>query len=405
MSTVTSSRYILVISAATIMLVACGGLQPPLVGGGLSPQTRHLAASVCPQIVGRPSCLALRVIKQRNCPPFCGWTPSQLEEAYGLGAALGNGSGTNVALIEVGDLTNATSDLATYRSQYGLSPGNLTRYNEWGEQSHYPPSCQEYSWCLSSDTDIDMVSAACPKCNIFLVEADDGIRDFERAEVEAVKLGATIVSNSWNCPGSYDCGDRRFSKYFGAAGIVYLGASGIGYNGYGNIGAPAVLANVIAVGGTQLALTGKKYSETLWPDSGAGCASPSEVGGSGVPKPSWQKDPKCKYRTVVDVSAEAGCAPGVDVYSGVYGGFFEACGTGASTAFTAGVIAIAGNADKLDAGKTFWALNGKQHQEYFHQPSGTAGGNCHNYLCGEGRYDKQYSGPGGWGSPNGTNGY
>lgn len=408
------SRNALGVTAGAVILVSCGGSQPPIaVPGGMprSPirnvvpqwQARHLARAVCPEVVGKPTCSALQVIKRGTglCPPICGWTPAQLETAYGLTSVLGNGSGTNVALIEVGDLALAASDLSTYRNEFGLGTGNLTKYNEYGEQSKYPPSCENNGWCITSDLDIDMVSAACPKCNIFLIEAKDGISDLETAEAEAVTLGATIVSNSWTCPGSYDCGDKSFSKYFDTPGVAYLAASG---DAYGNIGAPAALTSVIAVGGTQLSLYGSKYSETLWYESGGGCADPSEVGGSGIPKPSWQKDPDCKYRTVVDVSAEAGCGPGVDVYSGVYGGWWDYCGMSVSTSFTAGVIALAGNADKLDAGKTFWTFNSKQHQRYFLHPSGAAEG-CGNYLCGHGRYEKYYSGPGGWGSPNGTKGY
>lgn len=395
------------IIAAAAMLVGCGGSQPPSVPGGM-PQS--LTRTVCPQVVGKPRCMVLLSDKVRPpCSPTltCGWTPAQLETAYGLTSALGNGSGTNIAFIEVGDLVNASSDLSTYRGDYGLGTGNLTKYNEYGQQSNYPPSCQNYGWCIASDLDIDMVSAACPKCNIFLIESKDGISDFETAEAEAVTLGATILSNSWSCPGSYDCGDPTFPNYFDTPGITYLGAAGVGYGDpYGNVGAPAALASVIAVGGTQLVLSGSKYRETLWPDSGGGgCASPSEVGGSGIPKPSWQKDPDCKYRTVVDVSAEAGCAPGVAAYSSIYGGWTEVCGTSVSTPFTAGVIALAGNADKLGAGKTFWTFGSKEQQEYFHHPSGSGERGCGNYLCGDGRYKKHYSGPGGWGSPNGTKGY
>ncbi len=247
-----------------------------------------------------------------------------------------------------------------------------------------------------------MVSAACPKCNIFLMEAKGGISDLETAEAEAVTLGATILSNSWGCYGSTDCGDPNFSNYFDTPGIAYLAATGDA--GYDNIAAPSDLASVLAVGGTQLAVSGSTYSETLWADAGAGCANPTEVGGTGIPKPSWQKDPDCTYRTVGDVSSEAGCSPGVAVYIGLYGGWTGVCGTSTSSPFTAGVVALAGNATHLDAGKTFWAFNRQKHKKYFHHPSGSSGG-CTDYLCGDGRYKKYYSGPGGWGTPNGIKAY
>jgi subtilase family serine protease len=241
-----------------------------------------------------------------------------------------------------------------------------------------------------------MVSAACPKCTVYLMEAKDGstISDFEQAEKEAVKLGATILSNSWGCYGSNDCGDSNFQNYFNTPGIAYLAATGD--EGYGQIGAPAVLASVIAVGGTQLALSGSKYSESIWDGAGGGCAT-------GITKPSWQHDPDCSSRTVGDVSSEAGVSPGVAVYSALYGGWGEVGGTSVASPFSAGVIGLAGNATSQDGGKNFWTLTKNQHKRYFHHPTG--GGGCSNYLCGAGRYKKYYSGPGGWGSPNGIRGY
>jgi subtilase family serine protease len=163
-----------------------------------------------------------------------------------------------------------------------------------------------------------------------------------------------------------------------------------------------VLDSVIAVGGTQLEVAGSKFTESLWADAGAGCADAAEVG-TAVPKPAWQHDPDCTSRTVADVSLESGCAPGVAVYIGIYGGWTGVCGTSVASPFTAGVIALAGNAANIKGGKTLWTPTSKQHKKNFHHPTG--GGNCSNYLCGSGRYKKYYSGPGGWGTPNGIKAY
>lgn len=413
------SPRVLILSVATALLAGCGGSQVPAGSSAGMPQSlargpvprwqaQHLARAECPQVAGNPACFALRVLKDGirplSCSPSssCGWTPAQLAAAYGLTGSLGKGSGTNVAVIEEGDLADASSDLAAYRAEYGLGTANLTKYNESGQQSNYPPSCEDYGWCLETDLDLDMVSAACPKCNILLLEANGGISDLESAEAQAVTLGATILSNSWGCYGSYDCADPNFSNYFDTPGIAYLAATGD--VGSGTVAAPSALGSVIAVGGTQLALSGSKYSETIWSDAGAGCADPSEVGGSGIPKPSWQKDPDCSYRTVGDVSSEAGCSPGLAVYIGLYGGWTGVCGTSAASPFVAGVVALAGNATQLDAAKAFWTLDKKKHKRLFHHPAGDYGG-CGNYLCGDGRYKKYYSGPGGWGTPNGIKAY
>ena len=413
------SRFALSACVAVALLAGCGGSQPPIGAAGTMPQShmsnvvpqwqaQHLAHAVCPQVVGKPTCMVLLSDKVRQpCSPSsaCGWTPSQLQTAYDLTKSLGNGSGQIVAVIEAGDEATASTDLATYRTEYSLGTASFFKYNETGQQSNYPPSCTNYGWCLETDLDIEMVSAACPKCTIYLMEAKDGssISDFETAEKEAVTLGATIVSNSWSCPENWDCGDSNFENSFDTKGVAYLASTGD--SGYNTIGGPSSLSTVIGVGGTQLALSGSKYSETIWNGASAGCASPTVVGSPGVPKPSWQHDPDCTYRTDGDVSAESGCSPGVAEYVSQYGGWTDVCGTSVASPFTAGVIALAGNAANQTGGENFWTFNSKQHKKYFHHPSGGSGGTGCNYLGGCGRYKKYYSGPGGWGTPNGIKGY
>jgi hypothetical protein len=367
--------------------------------------SKHQARTMCPQVVGKPTCLALQVVHGGAtplCSPSggCGFTAQQLEAAYDLTRELGNGAGTKVAVIEAGDYSAATSDLAQYRNEYNLGTGNLTRYNENGQQSNYPPTCENYGWCLETALDIDMVSASCPKCDIYLMEAKGGISDFEAAEKSAVTLGATVLSNSWICYGSADCGDPNFSSYFDTNGVAYLASSGDA--AFDNIGAPSVLTSVIAVGGTQLAASGSHYSETIWNDAGAGCADSSNLGGGSIAKPSWQHDPDCSNRTDADVSLESGCAPGVAVYVSFYGGWNGVCGTSVASPFTAGIIALKGNASSWtgNGGEPFWKLKRKALRRGIHKVLVGSDGSCGGeYLCqaGTGQFH-QYSGPGGWGS-------
>ena len=365
-------------------------------------QAKHEARAACPQVVGKPTCLVLQKLSHGMPPPpcspssGCGWTATQLEQAYNLTGSLGNGSGTKVAVIEAGDLSAASTDLATYRKQYGLGTASFFKYNESGQQGSYPPTCENYGWCLETDLDIDMVSASCPKCTIFLMEAKGGISDFEAAEAEAVKLGATILSNSWICYGNPDCSDSNFAKYFDTPGIAYLASSGD--SGYNNIGAPSVLASVIAVGGTQLALSGSKYSETIWNSAGSGCET-------AIAKPSWQTDKGCSGRTDADVSAESGCSPAVAEYISIYGGWTSVCGTSVASPLLAGVIALAGDPSDFGAngGEHFWKLKKKVLKKDIHYISSGNNGSCGgSYLCTAGtKQFKTYSGPGGWGTPNG----
>jgi hypothetical protein len=362
-------------------------------------ELKNQAVAACPQVTHKPTCLALRVIKNGvspACDPSngCGFTATQLEDAYGISKVLGNGSGTKVAVIEVGNYSNASSDLAEYRSEYDLGTGNMTVYNAAGDEGDYPETCEDYGWCLETALDIDMVSASCPKCDILLMEASDSISSLEEAEQSAVTLGATIVSNSWICYGSYDCDDSNFFNYFDTKGVAYLASSGD--EAYNEIGAPSVGTSVIAVGGTQLQESGSKYSNVIWTDAGAGCET-------SITKPSWQKDPDCKGRTDADVSAEAGCAPGVAEYSSFYGGWTGVCGTSVASPFTAGIVALKGNSTGWDAngGESFWKLKKKKEKKDFENITEGSDGSCGGeYLCTAGtKQFGQYSGPGGWGTP------
>ena len=376
-------------------------------------QSKHEARRVCKELPGGLQCHVLVVTKGANpdCSPSggsCGWRPIDLQTRYNLSGSLGKGSGTIVALIELGDLPNASSDLATYRSTFGLGTAPFTKYNEEGQQSNYPQSCENFGWCVETDLDIEMVSASCPLCTIYLIEGGNCgglICGLENAEATAVKLGAKILSNSWGCSSfnyGENCGDPNFPNYFNTPGIAYLASSGD--SGYPEIEWPAALANVLAVGGTQLAQSGSTYSETAWDGAGAGCATTT-------PKPKWQHDPDCAGKTISDISAEAGCSPGVAEYIGSYGGWTDVCGTSVAAPLTAGIVALAGNVNKIaNGGKSFWNLGKGKRKTELHAITSGSDGNCNDYLCKAGlsKQDggyKKYSGPTGWGTPNGISAY
>ena len=373
-------------------------------------QAKHQARPGCKELAEGVSCHLLISnygVKRASCSPSggsCGWRPIDLQTRYGLGPYLGRGSGTIVAVIELGDMPTAASDLAAYRTEFDLGPANFYKYNQYGQQGDYPESCEDFGFCLEEDLDIEMVSASCPECTIYMIEGGNCggvVCGLEGAETEAVTLGATILSNSWGChTGVYgaDCGDPNFPNYFDTPGIAYLASSGD--SGYNEIEYPAALENVLAVGGTQLALSGSVYSETVWSGAGAGCST--------VTKPSWQHDPLCTGRTIADVSAEAGCSPGVAEYDSQYSGdWVDVCGTSVASPLTAGIVALAGNASGITGGKTFWDRTRKKHRTDLHVITSGSDGSCGNtYLCEAGLTKKDggyqtYDGPTGWGSPNG----
>ncbi len=407
-----ASFKLLVPLAATLAIVACnsgGSSNMPASAGtstsnGTSSQVhfplhgptpswiaKGLAKAACPQVTGKPTCLALIQSKSGINPMVAGWAPIDFQTRYHLPSST-NGTGQIVAIVDAYDNPNVASDLAAYRSEFGLGTANFFKYNQLGQQSNYPSGST--GWGVEIDLDVDMVSAVCPKCTIYLIEANGAdSSDLEAAEAEAVTLGAHIISNSWICYGSVSCVD---SSYFDTPHVLYLAASGD--VGYDENGAPEALANVVSVGGTVLAKSGSTYSETVWDGAGGGCAT-------GVTKPAWQHDPDCTSRTDSDVSAVAWQVAEYDTYG--YSGWFTVGGTSVASPLTAAVYGLNGNAEHRQAGRRFWNLTKKRRALQLNYISSGSDGSCGGeYLCQAGTNQfGTYSGPAGWGTPLGIKAY
>src|SRR5580700_5883661 len=109
-----------------------------------------------------------------------GWGARDIEAAYNLPSS-SKGSGQIVAIVDAYDNPNVASDLAMYRRHYGLPKAKLYKYNEDGQQSHYPKG--NMSWGKEIDLDVEMVSASCPNCTIYLIEANTfDIANLDKAE-------------------------------------------------------------------------------------------------------------------------------------------------------------------------------------------------------------------------------
>lgn len=311
-----------------------------------------------------------------------GFTPSDLRAAYDLPSSGGNGR--LVAIVDAYDYADAESDLATYRSQFGLPPcssqnGCFTKVNQQGQASPLPQ--QDQSWAGEISLDLDMVSAVCPDCKILLVEASGSDMDSFGASVDtAVKLGAVVVSNSY---GGRETSDVTSGEtHYDHPGVSIFVSSGD--DGYG-VMYPAASAHVIAVGGTSLAQAqnSRGWSETAWSDGSSGCSQY-------IGKPAWQTDTGCSRRTVADVSAVGDPNTGVAIYQGgwqVYGG------TSVSSPIVAASFALLGLAG---VGPDFvYAHSG----DWFDVTSGSDGQCGGSYLCTAGQ---GFDGPTGWGTPDGT---
>ena len=104
-------------------------------------------------------------------------TPAYLQQAYDLTyLSQTTGGSDTIAVVDAGNDPNAASDLATYRSTYGLpacttANGCLRKVNQNGGTTPLPPE-RGLELGAEESLDLDAVSALCPNCHIMLVEAN-----------------------------------------------------------------------------------------------------------------------------------------------------------------------------------------------------------------------------------------
>jgi subtilase family serine protease len=350
-----------------------------------APTAGHAAclAMVNSDAKGRP--LSRSAAAAADLEPFMA---ADLQDAYDLPSDL-LGARQTIAIVDAFDDPTAEADLAAYRKANGLPACDadfpcFKKVNQRGEST---PPVPDAGWALEISLDLDMASAACPNCQLLLVEADDNsIENLGIAVDTAVALGADVVSNSygateWNTELT-DLGDHY--DHPGTTIVASSGDAGFGAQ------MPAGLSTVVSVGGTALYqdTSARGWGEQSWRFAGSGCSAY-------VSKPAWQKDKLCGKRTIADVSAVADPGTPVAVYDtfGGAGGWIALGGTSAAAPLIAGVYALAGNATTVPARYPYshaGALN-----DVTSGPAGTCGG---GYLCNAG---PGYDGPTGLGTPHG----
>ncbi|MBV8636550.1 MAG: peptidase S8 [Candidatus Eremiobacteraeota bacterium] len=259
-----------------------------------------------------------------------GFHPADLQRAYGL-----NGFGaTTVAIVDAYDDPAAEADLAVYRGTFGMSActsqnGCFRKIDEHGGTS-YPAF--NMGWSEEIAIDVEMISAACPRCSILLVEANSASLDDLGAAVDtAVAQGARIVSNSYYAP-EFD-GEQSYDVHYNHANVAMTAASGDQqYASY-----PAVSPYVTSVGGTILQASGSGFTQQNWYYTGHGCSAYE-------PRPSWQSGlTSCRTKSSVDVAAVADPQSGVSMFDTTAGGWLVAGGTSVGAPIVAAAYALAAN--------------------------------------------------------------
>ena len=321
-------------------------------------------------------------------PPINGLTPADLRDAYKI--ATDGDASTIIAIVDAYGYDNAESDLAVYRAHWGLpacttANGCFKKLNQRGEEGDYPK--QDVHWAQESALDLDMASAMCPNCKLFLLEATTNqLAALGFSVNTAASLGAHVISNSY--AGGEGGSEPYESRYYDHPEIAVTASSGD--DGYGVL-FPASASHVIAVGGTHLVRNNSKrgWSETVWKGAGSGCSAL-------YVKPAWQTDTGCPNRMVADVSAVADPATGAAVYGPNNSGVSAWLVLGGTSLAAPLVGGIYGNkAGKVNAANTLYK---KPSRRLFDIRSGNNGVCDPTYFCNG---VKGYDGPTGNGSPNG----
>jgi hypothetical protein len=353
--------------------------------------------------------------------PAKGWTPGHLWDAYGIRSIVGaRGRGSTVAIVAAFKDTRLDHDLSVYRKRYGLPrcgerDGCLRVLNQDGKSKPLPKKSAasnwealqrgfKTTWATEQSLDVEMVSTACPLCRIVVVQANsDALKDLLKAEDAAAAVkGVNVVSNSWGT-GSELADEQSYATHFSHPGVVYVASAGD--DGYG-AQFPAAVPDVVAVGGTELALNGGTYSESVWDNAsgatGSGC---SLVLGA----PAWQANiaastgnPCNGMRMGNDVSA---VADNVSVYDtadrnlplpGFGAGWVPPIsGTSVSAPIIAGLIGLGADGGRPVAPTDLYSAP----PSVFHDITVGSNGGCDAaIMCVA---DAGYDGPSGLGSPNG----
>jgi hypothetical protein len=309
-----------------------------------------------------------------------GYTPADLASAYGVNPA--GGSGQTVALVDAFNDPNITSNLNTFDAHYRLPAETASSFKVVGQTGLTTalPVNDTTGWSVEETLDVDTVRGLCHKCKIVLVEANSQTQtDLALSVNEAVKLGATEVSNSYGYPEQNNPTEppdpHEVADYTHPGVVMTVSTGDDGWYDFDLIAGvnspdePATLPGVVGVGGTSLTLNpnGTRAAETVWNDNGPADvyeqALKVTLGATGggcstiYSAPAWQRIVAGHARlgcgtkkSPADISADADYLTGFDTYdtyvdeAGDGTGWATIGGTSLASPIIAALWALAGGA-------------------------------------------------------------
>ena len=349
---------------------------------------------------GQWQCKAQIVVDENNrikpAATPSGLGPADLVSAYKLSSTIT--STATIAIVDAFNYPNVESDLASYRSQFGLpactkANGCLKVVNQNGATSPLPGNSPAGDdWTVEAALDLDMASAVCPTCKLLFIEAqDDQGNGLFIGQNAAAAAGAIVVSNSWGGPSGGLASDQSMDQQFftHTGKIQTFIASGDSGNTGNTPDYPSTSTLVTGVGGTSLkksTTAARGWTESAWNGAGSSCGNEA--------KPAFQNvTTGCANRAASDVSAVASPNTGVAVFNKGSGGFIVVGGTSAASPLVAGIVARYSGVVTWSPGYAY------AHTTQFFDITSGSNGTCTSALC---RAGKGWDGPTGIGTPNGA---
>lgn len=302
-----------------------------------------------------------------------GITPSVIKKIYHLPTSGGTGT---IAIIGAYNDRQIENDLHIFSTQFNLPVCTIA--NGCFEQHVMTPTTKENSgWSMETSLDVEWAHAIAPNAKILLVEAatPSGTNLLKAIDYARNRPDVVAISMSWG--GQEFSDETALDAHFTSDhGITFFASSGD--NGTG-ASWPAASPNVVAVGGTSVALKsdGTLESETAWSGSGGGISAYE-------PEPVWQKNYAIKKangaRAIPDVSYNADPASGFAVYRSTgksKKNWYTFGGTSAGAPQWAAIQALGLSVtnEKLYADK-----DSDQTNSFFRDIVSGANGDC-GYLC------------------------
>jgi subtilase family serine protease len=315
-----------------------------------------------------------------------GFSPNAIKAAYHLG---GLQSKKTIAIVNAYDHPRAEADLAAFSKKFNLR--RCTKANGCFKKHKMARSIGVSNiWAIETSLDVQWAHAISPHAKILLVEArsNSGIDLLAAVNYARKQKNVAAISMSWG--GTEFADEANYEHYFTSKkGATFFAASGDTGNG---VSWPAVSANVIAVGGTTLRMSGKTLiSEEAWTGSGGGITdlitAPGRQNTYGIPEASGM-------RAVPDVSYNADPDPGFPVYSSVkYSGNTGWFAVGGTSAGAPQWAAMRSSSSKIKGAKLYQLA---KQPGYFRDITTGSNGGCGAICSAIANYDFVT----GLGSPN-----